>query len=190
MAERLYYAKAGPIDPLALVMENVAIWVKANWHCYRVRYMEPVPRSRPLVFDQGVLAAGAPSGDVQLLTLTQQVDPPAMAQLRFYPVDDIQVTLKIGVAEARFSMARITATADRFTPLVDPCLHTTEVLVLENNAPYVNCTNPTLYATSMSRVAFFGFRFLLDDLKVVAPTAEEVKKRVGTPVVFVPVSSD
>lgn len=190
MSVRLYYAQAGPIDPLALVNENVAIWNRGNWHCYRVEYLEPLPKSHPLVFDPGALAAGATSGDTILPNLDQHFDPPAMAQLRFYPLEDVRVTFKIGQAEARFTTIRITATVDRFTQIEDPCLHTTEVLVLMNNTPYIDCANPTNYALTSSRVAFFGFRFSLFDLNVIAKTVAEAKSKVASPLTFVPSGSD
>lgn len=188
MAERIYYSKAGPIDPFALVHENIAIWLKSQWHCYRVRYLEPLPKSHQLVFDQGILAAGASSGDVRLINLDQQTTPPAIAQLRFFPLDDIRVTVKVGVAEARFTTARVTAEADRLSILSDPDLHLTEIVVLQQNSVYVNCT--AVVATNMSRVAFFGYRYLLDDLDIAVPTPADVKTKVGQAVVFVPSGSD
>lgn len=191
MATRLYYSKSGPIDPLALVNENVAIWARNNWHCYRVEYLEPLPKSHPLVFDMGALLAGATSGDTIITNLDQHAAPtPSMAQLRFYPLEDVRVTFKIGQAEARFTTLRVTATVDRFTRIEDPCLHTTEVLVLMGNTPYIDCENPTRYNLASSRVAFFGFRFALTDLNVIAKTVAEAKSKVSSPLTFVPSGSD
>jgi len=190
MAERLYYSKAGPIDPIALVTEKVAIWIKSNWHLYEVKWLEPLPRSTPMVFDMGAVVAGAPTGDTILRNLDQTQTPPAMAQLRFYPVEDLQVTLKIGQAEARFTSLRFTATADRFTRIIDPCLHSTEFIVLMGNTPYVDVTNPTDYDLTVSRVAFFGYRYTLDDLHVAVPTREDVIRAAKRNVAFIPSGSD
>ncbi len=189
MAERLYAAKAGPIDPFALVNEKVAIWLKAMWHLYSVHYVEQMPRSQVMVFDQGALAALANTGDQRLLNLDQQTSPPGMAQLRCFPLDDISVEIKLGRAESRFTAANISARVDRFTEITDPCLHTTEIVILQDNSVYVNCTNPTPYATAMSRIAFFGFRYTLNDLQKTFKTPEEVKQYAQN-VVFVPSGSD
>ncbi len=189
MAERLYAAKAGPIDPIALVNENVAIWMKAMWHLYRVMFVEPMPRSQAMIFDQGALAALANSGDVRLINLDQQTTPPGMIQLRCFPLDDIQVEVKLGRAESRFTAANISARVDRFTEISDPCLHTTEIVILQDNSIWVNCTNPTAYATAMSRIAFFGYRYMLEDMKIAEKTPNEVKQKVNQ-VVFVPSGSD
>jgi hypothetical protein len=189
MAERLYASKAGDIDPVALVNETVAIWLKARWHMYRVTYIEPMPKSANLIFDQGALAALAQTGDVRLNNLDQQSTPSGMIQLRFYPLDDIRVEFKIGRSESRFAAANVLAQADRFTIINDPCLHTTEVFILEDNSAYVNCTNPTAYATAMSRVQFFGFRYMMKDYDKDFATPEEVKQNYPN-VVFVPSGSD
>jgi len=189
MAERLYSAKAGPIDPIALVNEYVAVWLKAMWHCYKVDYVEPMPRTQDLVFDQGALAALAQSGDVRLINLDQQETPPGFIQLRCFPLDDIQVEVKVGRAESRFTAANIQSRVDRFTEINDPCLHTTEFVVLQQNSVYVNCINPTAYATAMSRVAFFGYRYMFRDLNQAFAKPEDVKKSYQN-IVFVPSGSD
>lgn len=188
MAERLYYAKAGPIDPVALVNEVVAVFIKESWKAYEVTYFEPLQRSAPLVFDQGAIAAGGTTGDVQLVNLAQTDDPPEMAQLRFYPIDDVEVTFKVGQAGARFTTLMRTTTADRFTVLVDPDYHTTEVIVLRNWRIFVNCANPTGYALTMSRVAFFGYRFKMNYLEVQEKDPKAVKSHPtlkGRSIVFV-----
>lgn len=175
MAERLYSAKAGEIDPIGLVGENLAVWYSKSWHIYTIDFVEQMPRSANLVFDQGALAALANSGDVRLTNLDQNIDPPGLIQLRFYPLDDIQVQVKIQRSEARFTSANVSALVDRMTEIADPCLHTTEIVVLQDKSLYVNCTNPTAYATAMSRVAFFGFRYMLRDYNVSGKTREEVR---------------
>ncbi|MDD5547099.1 MAG: hypothetical protein PHO67_08115 [Candidatus Omnitrophica bacterium] len=148
-----------------------------------------MPRSQAMIFDQGALAALANSGDVRLINLDQQTTPPGMIQLRCFPLDDIQVEVKLGRAESRFTAANISARVDRFTEISDPCLHTTEIVILQDNSIWVNCTNPTAYATAMSRIAFFGYRYMLEDMKIAEKTPNEVKQKVNQ-VVFVPSGSD
>lgn len=189
MAERLYAAKAGDIDPVALVRDIVAIWLKSMWHLYKVVYIEQMPKSANLIFDQGAIVALGNTGDVRLNNLDQQETPPGMIQLRFYPLDDIQVEFKIGRSESRFAAANVLAQADRFTVIADPCLHTTEVFILQANSAFINCTNPTAYATAMSRVQFFGFRYMFEDLDKAYNTPDQVKQNFPS-AVFVPSGSD
>jgi len=174
MADR-YYAKAGPIEPIALPDETICIWVPTKWVAYKVEYLEPIPRSKPLVFDQGAIAAGSTSGDTKLSNLKLTEEPPELLQLRFYPIDDILVTLKRGAADYRFKFKERIATADRFTLQIDSCLHTTEFVVLKTDEPHVDCENPSDYDLAQSRVAFFGFRCVLVDLNRSYKTSEEAK---------------
>ena len=185
MAEiQFYEAKPGPIEKIALPDQTICVWVPTLWVAYRVAYVEPLPRSAQLVFNQGAVAAGGGSGDVQLLNLELSDTPPGLAQLRFYPLDDIRVTLKRGVGDTRFKTLRVVAEADRFTRLIDPCLHTTEFVILSVDEPYLNVTNPTDYNLAQTRVAFFGYRFVLDDLKKNFKTPKEAKEALG-PITFV-----
>jgi hypothetical protein len=99
-----------------------------------------------------------------------------MIQLRFYPLDDIQITLKINRSEARFAAANVVATVDRYTEIADPCLHMTEFVIIQDRSAYVSCINPTNYALSMSRICFFGFRYVLKDFSVALPNKDAVRK--------------
>lgn len=183
MAE-FYEAKPGPITPIALVGQRLAIWVAPNWNCFKVIFRESLLRSRPLVFNLGPSAAGAPIPNVPLANLEMSVDPPEIAQLRFYVLDDIEVTLRKGIADTRFKSKNIVSAGDKFTRRVDPCLHTTEFIVLKEEEPNMSAVNPTGYALAQGRVAFFGFRLLLEDLKFSRTTVEEVEKQLG-PITFV-----
>jgi len=183
--EDRYYSKPGPIAPLALVDEWLAIWLMTQWQCYKVMHEEPIPRSRQFVFDFGAVAAGAWSGNTSTAaTLQQRSSPPEAMQLRFYPLDDIEVLFYIGNADTRFMTARQTARADILTMQVDPFLHSTEVVVLTNSNPFINVFNPTGVALVQSRVQFFGYRYALDsETHKVFRTATEAKKQLG-PVTF------
>lgn len=183
MAE-FYYAKPGPINPIALVGQKIAVWSAPNWVCFKVIFLEPYPRSRPLVFNLGAIGAGLATQNVPLTALKMSVDPPEMVQARFYPLDDFEVTIKKGGADTRFKSKNLTAQADRFTIQVDPDLHTVEFVILKDEEPNVIGTNPTGYALAQARMALFGFRFILDDLKFTATTIVEVEK-VLAPITFI-----
>jgi len=183
--EERYYARPGPIAPLALVDEWIGIWLLTQWQCYRVTHYEPIPRSRQFVFNFGAVGAGAWTGAIDTAaTLQQRLTPPEAMQLRFYPLDDIEVLFFIGNANTRFMTARQTARADIFTMQVDPFLHSTEVVVLTSSNPFINIFNPTGVALVQSRVSFFGFRYALDSTSLKTfHTGAEARKALG-PVTF------
>lgn len=185
MSSEWYYAKPGPITPVVLPGQKIAIWAGANWRAFKCDYLEPLPRSNQLIFDMGAVAAGGASALVALTNLELQTDPPEMAQLRFYPLDDITVDLRRGQSDQRFKTFRMVAQADVFTQQIDPCLHTTEIVVLKEDEPTIRAANRTGYALAQSRVAFFGFRFILKSLGVEMPRVEDIELAVGAPVTFV-----
>lgn len=161
--EERYYSKPGPIAPLALVDEWLGIWLMTQWQCYKVLHYEPIPRSRQFTQDFGAIAAGAWTGIITTAAILQQrLTPPEAMQVRFYPLDDIEVLFSIGNADPRFMTVQLTSRADIFTMQVDPFLHSTEVVVLTNSNPFLNIFNPTAVALVQSRVSFFGYNYALD----------------------------
>jgi len=188
MADNYFYGQPGPIKPVGLPGHNLAIWSAPKWSCFKIAYLEPLPQSAPLVFDMGAIVSGAISGDISLAALALSETPPEMAQLRCYALDDIEATVKRGAADVRFKTRGIIATVTRFTRQIDPCGHTTEIIVLKTANPYISARNPTRYNLAQSRLAFYGFRFILDDLKLTFPTVAEVEKAL-TPITFIAAGS-
>jgi len=161
--EERYYAHPGPIAPLALVDHWLGIWLLGLWNCYKITHYEPIPKSRQFVVNCGAVAAGALSGNFDTAAILQQrVNPPEAFQMRFYPLDDIEIVFYIGNTDTRFMTARQTARADMQTMQVDPFLHSTEVVVLTNSQPFLNVFNPTGLPLAQTRVQFFGYRYTLD----------------------------
>lgn len=179
--EERYYSKPGPIAPLALVDEWIGIWLLTQWQCYKVEHYEPIPRSRQFIFNFGAVLAGAWSGNTDTAAVLQQrLDPPEAFQLRFYPLDDVEVLFYIGNASTRFVTAKQTARADIFTMQVDPFLHSTEVVVLTNSNPFIDVFNPLGYNLAQSRVQFFGYRYALDKASHrTFRTGAEARKALG-----------
>lgn len=179
--EERYYSKPGPIAPLALVDEWLGIWLMTKWQCYKVMHYEPIPRSRQFIFDFGAVVAGAWTGNISTTaTLRQRQTPPEAMQLRFYPLDDVEVLFYIGNADTRFMTDVQTARADMFTMQVDPFLHSTEVMVLTSSNPFINIFNPLGYNLAQSRVQFFGYRYALDsETHKTFFTGAEARKALG-----------
>jgi len=186
--EERYYAKPGPMAPLALVDEWIGIWLQTQWQCYKVVNREPIARSNQFTIDFGAVAAGAWVAANPITTaavLAQRQTPPEALQIRYYPLDDIEVLFSIGNADVRFQTLTATARADIFTMQVDPDLHSTEVVILTNSNPFINIFNPTARALGQSRVVFFGNRYLLETLSLKTfKTAAEARKSLGSAITF------
>lgn len=179
-----YYAQPGPIKPVGLPGQKLAIWAAAKWSCYKIVFLEPLPLSADLVFDMGAITAGEVSGDIPLTNLKLAIEPPELVQIRCYALDDIEATVKRGAADVRFKTMSIIAKVTRFTIQVDPCLHTTEITVLKGDEPNINAKNPTDYDLAQSRLGYFGFRFGLEDLKQAFTKVEDVEKALA-PITFI-----
>jgi hypothetical protein len=157
---QLYPYKAGPIEPVVMPGEFVGVWVNKVWNFYKVDYIEPVPASDPIEQDFGTLAAGASTAGAVQLNLLEMADL-EFGQFRVRVIDDVNCILFQGRADQRHKTNVRVGTYTRFTNLVDPCGHTTEFYVHEDNWAYIQATNPTDYALTQARVAFYGFRYVL-----------------------------
>jgi len=179
-----YSSKPGPITPMAQVGHRIAIWVPPQWNCYKVLFYQGLSKSRSLVFNLGAIAPGVPGLAVQLAGLNLATDPPEAIQARFYVIDDIEVSILRGQSDQLFKTTNLIARTDKFSLLKDPCMHLTEFVVQKTDNPWAVAINPTGYANLQSRIAFLGFRFVLDDLHYARKTVEEVEKEQG-PITFV-----
>lgn len=161
--EERYYAHPGPIAPLALVDHWLGIWLMGLWNCYKITHYEPIPKSRQFIVDCGPALAGAWTAALDTAPILQQrLSPPEAFQVRFYPIDDIEVLFAIGNADPRFMTSRQTARADIMTIQIDPFLHSTEVVILTNSSPFLTAFNPAGYVLAQTRTQFFGYRYSLD----------------------------
>jgi hypothetical protein len=175
-----YYAKPGPITPIGLVGHKIAVWALPSWSAFKIIYVQGYPRSAGLMFNMGAVLAGNSSAPTQLLTLEMKAEPPELAQVRFYVIDDIQVEVRRAQSDVLFQTKNIVCRADLFTAQVDPCGHTTEFVVLKDDEPLVVAANPTGYNLVQSRMCFYGFKFILEDLKVSTPTQQAMEAKIGT----------
>jgi len=161
MPELLYPFKAGEIEPIVLPDQIVGIWVNKVYKFYKVVYIEGTPRSDPLEMDFGALAAAATTTVTQL-TLLEMPDK-EFGQFRGFVIDDVAATLWQGRSDGRYKLKNRIARLTRWTELKDPCGHTSEFYIHEDDFAFMQVLNPTAYALAQSRVAFFGFRYVLED---------------------------
>lgn len=167
---QLYPYKAGPIEFIVMPGELVGIWVNKVYRFFKVLYIEGTPRSDPLEIDFGGLAAGVASGVTQLTFL--EMPDGEFGQFRAEVLDDISALLYQGRADQRHKLENRVATYTRFTALHDPDGHEGEFYVHEDNYAFMDVTNQTGYALAQSRVAFWGFRYVLEELTDYSWTAK------------------
>ena len=172
-----YYAKPGPITPVGLPGQNIAVWNGTSWGCYKIDNFEGLSRCNALEFNVGAIGAIATANPLQLLNLELTEDPPEMVQFRFYPLDDVQVRLTRGLSDVRSKTQNIVVQTDLLSLQVDPCGHLTEFIVLKGDEPYIQLTNAQNVALAVARVAFYGFRFRVEDLKYTSPKRSDVEAK-------------
>lgn len=158
----LYPFKSGPIEPVCLPDQMVGVWVNKLYRFYRVNYIEGIPSSDPIEQDFGALAANANTAVIQL-TLLEMPDH-EFGQFRTFVLDDIAAELWQGRADRRYKTTNRNARITHFTDLRDPCGHTTEFFVHEDDFAFMQAFNLTDYALTQSRAAFYGFRYVLETL--------------------------
>ncbi len=160
---QLYPYKAGPIETIVMPGEIVGIWVNKVYNFFRVDYIEGVPRSEPIEIDLGAVAAGAQSAIIQLALLEMPTEE--FGQFRAEVLDDTSTILFQGRADQRHKLFTRVATYTRFGSQKDPDGHSGEFYVHENNWAFMQAQNQTDYALTQTRIAFWGFRYVLTAAK-------------------------
>ena len=159
---QIYPYKPGPIEYIAMPGETVGVWVNKVYEFFRILYIEGLPRSNPLLINLGAPGAGAQTAVTQL-TLLEMPDL-EFGQFRAEVLDDVEVILYQGRADQRHKLHTRVATYSRFLRREDPDGHTGEFYVYEDNYAFMQATNNTDYALTQARVAFHGFRYVLETL--------------------------
>jgi len=155
----------GPISPIAKIKENLSIWTKGKWEHFRIDYIEPMPRSSPMVVDVGPIAANGIIAK-QVVAILQLSDLEFL-HLRWEPLDDVEGALWEEAGTARFTTGSVQARVTPFTSLRDPYLATTTFFILGKNRDMnLEVINPNAVAIPVARFVFFGFRYILEGIPV------------------------
>lgn len=164
---QIYPYKAGPIEPIVVPGEIVGIWVNKVYLFYQVEFIEGLPESDPIQIDLGGIAAaagGVPGQTAPAQLALLEMPDQEFGQFRMRVIDDIVARLYQGRADQRHKLNNAVADVSRFTNKKDPCGHTTEFYVYQNNNDaFLQGFNQTDYATTIARVNFYGFRYVLSD---------------------------
>jgi len=152
--------RAGPVEPVVEVGHNLLLANARNYKLYHVAYIEPIPRSHPLVVNIGAILAGATAPDFNPAAVLD-FNYGQLGQLRAAVIDDIHVTMLQPAGQARFGNMNVFATINAFSALYDPCAHETEQFIFEQDRMFLRAVNPTGYALVQARIAFWGYRYVL-----------------------------
>ncbi|MDD5060784.1 MAG: hypothetical protein PHN44_00690 [Candidatus Marinimicrobia bacterium] len=161
---------SGPIVPVCKIKENLAILTGGDYHYFPVEFIEPLPRSSPLVADmvqivQGVAAAVGIAANAtlnQALIQFLRINKGELLHLRFEAIDDIEFLLWETASIGRFATNFLRARVSRFTAFRDHNLASTTFFVMgQDNDINLQAVNPNAVLAPQARVAFWGYRYIL-----------------------------
>lgn len=154
-------------EPVVKIGENYAVLTaQQTWKYFTTLYVEPLPASKDMVYNAGEIASDAISRANAITILEMEgsakteTDISEIAQLRFYPIDDIAIAVKQPNAMGRFKTRSSEIRVDYKTIEIDPSLKSTEIYVYEDDTIYADIYNLTQYTLSKTRVQFFGWRIV------------------------------
>lgn len=175
----------GPISPIAKIRENLSIFTLAQWSHYRIRNMEPLPRSSPMIAEMvtisGATTIGA-SGTIakSLIAILQPADL-ELLHLRWEPIDDMEGVLWEQTGTGKFVTRSVHARVSRWTALRDPFLATTTFWILGRERDMnLEVRNPNPVALPLARFIFFGYRCQLEKLDAQTAAGIEAGKIAST----------
>jgi hypothetical protein len=159
---QLYPYKAGPIEPVVMPGETVGVWVNKAYNFFKVDYIDGIPASDPVIVDFGAVGAGANTNVIQVQAL--EMPTSEFGQFRAEVLDDCTAMLYQGRSDQRHKTNQRVSTYSLFGAQRDPDGHSGEFYVHEDNWAYLQVFNQTGYALAQTRVAFWGFRYVLTSL--------------------------
>lgn len=155
-----YKSGLGSMEPVALRGHNVCIQYANDMNYRLVKWLEPLP---PFQFlDIGAIAANTVSARTQANLL--QAWRNEFLQIRWYPIDTIQVRLFLPNADGRSVIRNIQIPVDPTIVFRNPDLNMTEFYVWEDRNPAFEAINYTAGPLTQSRLIGMGYRFITDPL--------------------------
>lgn len=156
----------GPISPIARINDNLSIWSAGAWNHSKIDYIEPLPRSTPMVAEMVALTGNvtiAANGQLaQNVVAILQLADHEFAHLRWEPLDDVEGILWEQSSQGRFVTRSVHARVSAFTHLRDPYLATSTFYVMGRNRDMnLQVQNPRAVAQPIARFIFWGYRYLL-----------------------------
>ncbi len=159
----------GPISPIAKIKENLSVWTVGQWSHFEIQYIEPMPRSSPMMVEMVTLSGGltiAANGIIaSTLINVLELNKGEFLHLRFLPIDDMEGILWEQRGQGRFVTRSAHARVTLGTPAYDPNCATTTFFILGRDLdPYLEVRNPNPVVWPVARFMFWGYRYLLKKL--------------------------
>ena len=158
--------------------QNIAVWSQGRWMYYNVDYIEPLPASGQTIVDFLALSGGsslAAGAQIALQDVTTfQVDEHQLLQLRFQPIDDIELTLWETRSQGKFATRGVHCRVSLMTRGLDPHFASSEFNVLgRDRDPFISVDNVSAYALEQARALFYGRKYILQPLLHVKETIDQ-----------------
>lgn len=154
-------------EPPVAINQNYAILTTSGmWRYYECIYLEGLPPSLDLQYDAGTISASSVSraNNIDILEMEgsarTESDISEVAIVRFYPIDDIAISIKQPSAMGKYKTLSTEIRVDYTTAELDSTLKSTELCIYESNSVYADVYNLTQYALTKSRIQFFGWRIV------------------------------
>jgi len=159
---------------------------------YSIRYYSPLPE-KVLHLNSAttatLVASGVTPGTTDLATVTTKSDirlqplelsskSNTMLQLRYVPLDDIEVTLKKPKTVKGYSTENVTFKVTPRIATIDPTLSLTEFFVFEDEKVYMDIYNPTKQSLVLCRVMFMGWYYILENINDFVKTYNRYSNRI------------
>lgn len=157
-----------PIEPVALPGQHVLLINSQRFELYQVAYVEPIPASHPFVANFGAIGAGL---QAPIFNTTNILDMQRnhLGRFRAYVLDDIHAVVSQPQQLSRWGTLNQNARLNAYARLQDPCDHLTQFHVFGQDRIFVLATNPTGVALVQARVAFYGYRHVLEGTAFAGP---------------------
>lgn len=176
--------RGGVIEPIVEVGQQVLLVDREAYNLYMVAYTEPITLSNPILINGNALAnPGAPATPLAAGATTAVLNTQAVldnqygqfAQLRAKVYDDVVVTIYLPQALSRFSLKNVNAVLNAFDNLEDPDAHLSEFFLFEDQRIFLQFRNPQGVAITVSRIAFWGIKYVLAGPEGPAATGGKVQ---------------
>jgi hypothetical protein len=145
---------------------------------YSIRFLAPLPEkvlylnsaTTATLVKGGVtpgttdLTAEGSSSDIRLQPFELTSRSNTMLQLRYVPLDDIEVTLKKPKTSKGYSTANVSFVVTPRITAIDPSLAVTEFIVFEDEKVYMDIYNPTKQDAVHCRIMFMGWYYTLENI--------------------------
>jgi hypothetical protein len=148
--------------PICEIEQNLAILTTGGWEYFKAIYIEPLPPSEDMIMDFGTITSGSTAEDTKIEMLEMKTDE--LGQFRFEPLDDIIVKVMQPQAATRNAIRNTVARVSMLSCKRDPSLKHTEFFVFEGDTVYMAPTNNSDNDLAVSRVQFYGYRIVLEEL--------------------------